>query len=76
MKVEQLLEQLKQEQEKLTTTITLIESQLRVNGTKEKRRNIVKATKKLHWTQMPKNKARLKRQLKLANQIRLNRDIR
>jgi hypothetical protein len=75
MKVEQLLEQLKRQQIELGNAITLIESQLRMNGTKEKRKSIVGAVKKLHWTQMPENKARLKKQLKRANQIKLGYDI-
>jgi hypothetical protein len=61
---------------KLRHAADVLDELLEMEGTKEVakkiKRNIVK--KKLHWTQRPENKAKLRKQLRKANRVKNGED--
>lgn len=70
MTSEKLLENLKSKRNLINQAIELIELELSAKSLGQKAKTIIKSIKKAkksHWTQLPKNKAKVKRILKLMN---------
>jgi len=63
MTSEKLLENLKSKRNLINQAIELIELELQQKETKQKAKAIIKSIKP-HWTQLPKNRAKIKRILK------------
>lgn len=63
------LERAKEQLNKWTIIVEYLESLSKVKSVKEKRIEIIKAAKP-HWTQMPKNRARLKKIIKKMNKAK------
>ena len=81
MKIEQLLEKLKEQKKNLEFSISLLESALADNSHSVKRKAIVRAVKKekkkkyVHWMQDPKNRAKMMKNIRKMQQVNKERRV-
>lgn len=75
--ITKMLERLKEQRSHIDFMIEFLENEIKNSNHYEKRKSIIKSVKrhKLHWTQRPENKMKLKKHLKkmrLARKAKYN----